>query len=240
MEHRIDGEKKYREVMEMSFYESLLNNHSYLEVCYQIEQMKFITDGKWDWEHGLGHYQRVAMYAKKILERLGADERIIDLGMVAALLHDIGLCKGKKVNHALESSNLFIEFIHDIEITEMEKEMLGQAIRDHSDGNDIKSLIGLSLLLADKLDVTYHRTQNSSIQDDTNQQIQKIRSVDIHITDTDLILMYEAESGFDIMVLNAWKKAITIPKKVSKYLEKNFIFMVNGCVIDYQTLFQFQ
>lgn len=95
-------------------------------------------------------------------------------------------------------------------------------------------------MLADKLDVTYHRTQNSSIQDDTNQQIQKIRSVDIHITDTDLILMYEAESGFDIMVLNAWKKAITIPKKVSKYLEKNFIFMVNGCVIDYQTLFQFQ
>lgn len=240
MEHRIDGEKKYREVMEMSFYESLLNNHSYLEVCYQIEQMKFITDGKWDWKHGLGHYQRVAMYAKKILEQLGADERIIDLGMVAALLHDIGLCKGKKVNHALESSNLFIEFIHDIEITEMEKEMLGQAIRDHSDGNDIKSLIGLSLLLADKLDVTYHRTQNSSIQDDTNQQIQKIRSVDIHITDTDLILMYEVESGFDIMVLNAWKKAITIPKKVSKYLEKNFIFMVNGCVIDYQTLFQFQ
>lgn len=115
MEHRIDGEKKYREVMEMSFYESLLNNHSYLEVCYQIEQMKFITDGKWDWEHGLGHYQRVAMYVKKILEQLGADERIVDLGMVAALLHDIGLCKGKKVNHALESSNLFIEFIHDIE-----------------------------------------------------------------------------------------------------------------------------
>lgn len=219
----------------MSLYENILHNYDYLELVHQIGKMKFITDGKWDWDHGFEHYQRVALYVKKILEQLGADERIIDLGMSAALLHDIGLVKGKKVDHAIESSRLFVDFIDDI--TFEEKEMLRQAIQDHSNGNDIQSLVGLALLLADKLDVTYHRVEHSSIQDKTNKEFQKIRSVDIQITEDDVTLYYEVDDDFDIMALNDWKKAITIPNKVALYLEKNFIFMVNGQMIDYQTLF---
>ena len=72
----------------MGLYEKVLNNKDYLKAVEKIEKTKFIADGKWDWEHGLGHYQRVANYAKKILIQLGADERTIEVGMVAALLHD--------------------------------------------------------------------------------------------------------------------------------------------------------
>lgn len=46
-------------------YEKILNNEKYLNTVEKIENTKFITNGKWDWEHGLGHYQRVADYVKK-------------------------------------------------------------------------------------------------------------------------------------------------------------------------------
>ena len=216
----------------MYLYDKLLSNKNFLKTVKKIENIKFITDGKWDWEHGLGHYKRVAEYVKEILLQLGADERTIDLGMTAALLHDIGLSKGDKVDHAIESGKMFVNFIDEKDITQYEKEALKQAIIDHSKGNKIESLIGLSLVLADKLDVTYHRTINSSIQDKMNKEIQKIRKVDINITDNELIVHYTTDTNFDINILKDWPKAITVPYKVSKYLKKDYRFMINNMPTD--------
>ena len=216
----------------MTLYDKLLNNSKYLDTVKKIENIKFITDGKWDWEHGLGHYKCVAEYTKKILLQLDADDRTIELAITSALLHDIGLSKGDKVDHALESSKMFPDFIDKNDITETEYEILKQAIMDHSKGNNISSLVGLSLVLADKLDVTYHRTINSSIQDTINKEIQKVKKVDIKITDKELIVYYITDDDFDINILKNWPKAITIPYKVSKYLNKKYIHMLNNKKID--------
>ena len=216
----------------MYLYDKLLGNETFLNSVKKIENIKFITNGKWDWEHGLEHYKRVAEYIKIILLQLDADERTIDLGMTAALLHDIGLLKGDKVNHALESSKIFINFIDKTDITQDEEETIRQAIMDHSKGDNIKSLVGLSLVLADKLDITYHRTINSSIQDKMNREIQKIKKVNISITDKELIVQYTTDDNFDINVLKDWPKSFTIPYKVSKYLKRNYRFIVNNMQID--------
>lgn len=212
----------------MTLYTKIINNDKYLKTVKEIESIKFITDGKWDWEHGLGHFKRVSQYVNEILLQLNADERTIDLGMSAALLHDIGLVKGDKVDHAIESSKMFINFIDKNDITHDEEDMLRDAIMDHSKGNNIKTLVGLALVLADKLDVTYHRTQNSSIQDTMNKEIQKIKKVDINITDKELIVSYTTNNDFDIDILQEWSKAITIPYKASKYLNKDYIFLINN------------
>lgn len=217
----------------MNLYNKILNNSEYLDTVKKIENIKFITNGKWDWEHGLGHYKRVAEYVNKILLQLNGDERTIDLGMSAALLHDIGLSKGSKINHAIESSLMFGKFIDKNDITQDEEEILRQAISDHSKGDNIQSLVGLSLLLADKLDVTYHRTENSSIQDKINKEIQKIRNVDIQITENNLEVIYTTQGEFDVnILLKNWSKAITVPYKVANYLNKKYIFIINNKEID--------
>lgn len=216
----------------VNLYNKILNNSEYLDTVKKIENVKFITNGKWDWEHGLGHYKRVAEYVNKILLQLNGDERTIDLGMSAALLHDIGLSKGSKINHAIESSLMFGKFIDKNDITQDEEEILRQAISDHSKGDNIKSLIGLSLLLADKLDVTYHRTENSSIQDKMNREIQKIRNVDIKITENNLEVIYTAQGIFNVNILKNWPKAIIVPYKVANYLNKKYIFIINNKEID--------
>ncbi len=217
----------------MSVYEVILNNQEYLKLTEKIGKLKFITDGKWDWEHGLGHYKRVASYMKTILEQLDADERTIELGMAAALLHDIGLSESgpNKIDHALISSKIFRKFLKGTDITLSEEDILEHAIKDHSKGLDIHSLIDLALVLADKLDITYHRTINSSIQDTLNKEFQKIKKVDIEITNQNLIVKYKVEGNFDFSVVKEWEKMITIPRKAASYLKKNCIFMVNDKVI---------
>lgn len=216
----------------MNLYNKILSNQNYLETVQKIEKIRFITNGKWDWEHGLQHYKRVANYVKDILLQLHADERTIDLGMSAALLHDIGLIKGDKADHALESSKIFINYIEKNDLTQEECEILKHAIQDHSKGDKITSLIGLALVLADKLDVTYHRTINSSIQDTMNKEIQKIKKVNIKISDKSLMVNYYTNNDFDFNILHDWPKAITIPYKVANYLNKDFVFFINDKEFD--------
>lgn len=220
----------------MDLYNKILNNKEYLETVKKIENIKFITDGKWDWEHGLGHYKRTSEYAKDILEQLGADGRTIDLALASALLHDIGLAKGDKTDHALESSKIFTRFIKDTDINDNEIIILKDAIKDHSNGNEIKSLVGLALVLADKLDVTYHRTINSSIQDETNKEIQKIKKVDIKITNKYLTVYYKTDDNFNVNVFKNWKKAITIPNKIAHYLNKKYILNINDKEINFNDI----
>lgn len=224
--------------MFMELYDKVLNNKEYLELVKKIEGTRFITDGKWDWEHGLGHYKRVSLYVKEILTQLDANLRTIELGMVAALLHDIGLSSGKKNGHAVRSSELFTKFIDKNDYSDEEIEILRQAIYDHSKGENIKFLIGLALVLADKLDVTYHRTINSSIQDTINKEIQKVKEVTITINDDSLIVNYTTDDTFDVCVLKEWKKAITIPKKVSEYLKRKYIFLINNKEVMYDELLE--
>ena len=145
---------------------------------------------------------------------------------------DIKVITGVKCSGKSELLHMFIDYINENDITINEKEMIKQAIIDHSKGNDIKSLIGLALVLADKLDVTYHRTINSSIQDKMNKEIQKIIKVEIEISDKELIVKYTTVDQFDLKILYDWPKAITIPYKVSRYLNKNYIFLINGNQID--------
>lgn len=214
----------------MDSYNKILTNKNYVDIVNKIENIKFITDGKWDWDHGLGHYKRVASYAECILKQLGADDRTIELAKVAALLHDIGLSESgiNKKDHALISSHMFRNYLEGLDITNDEQKVLENAIKDHSRGDDIKSLVGLVLVLSDKLDVTYHRTINSSIQDKMNKEIQKIKKVDINITKKSLTLNYMTENNFDISVLKNWDKAITIPYKMALKLNLDFVFMINN------------
>ena len=127
---------------------------------------------------------------------------------------------------------MFQRYLIDTDITKEEIEILKNAIKDHSKGNEIDSNIGLALVLADKLDVTYHRTINSSIQDEMNKEIQKIKNVDIIINNQDLIVKYTVDGNLNLDILLGWEKAITIPKRIANYLNKNYIFMINNKTIN--------
>ena len=216
----------------MHLYEKIIENEKYIQTMKEIDNLHFITDGKWDWEHGMGHAVRVSNYVEEILKQLEVDKRTIELGKIAALLHDVGLLKGDKMDHAKEGSELFTRYIGDISLSKKEEELIRQAIFHHSKGEQIQSLVGAALLLADKLDVTYHRVIHSTIQDEINKEFGKIKEVTITITEQDMIVSYKTDADFKIEVLKNWEKAITIPKKVATSLGRNFMFKINEKEID--------
>ena len=55
---------------------------------------------------------------------------------------------------------------------------------------------------------------------------------DINITNDQLVVNYITDDDFNFTILKNWPKAITIPYKVSKYLNKNFEFLINKKAVD--------
>lgn len=211
----------------MSIYETILLEDEYLKVAKEIGSLHFISDGKWDWCHGLGHYIRVADYTKRILYQLNSNERTIDLGMTASLLHDLGLVRGSKKGHAEESAKMCSDFLENKGLSTQEFEQIRHAILDHSKGLEMNSPLDIALTLADKLDVTYHRTIHSTIQDYLNKEIQKIKKVDIEISKDTLTVNYSTEKDFNASVLKEWDKTYLIPLKVALILQKKYHFLIN-------------
>lgn len=107
--------------------------------------------------HGRYHTMFVVDTVEYLLKSLSYNSKIVEFGKIAALLHDIGNIAGRW-NHARKSTALAEVFLDDLEeLLPTEKNMIVQAIGNHSDGENIMSPIGAALLLADKVDVSKRR-----------------------------------------------------------------------------------
>lgn len=211
----------------MSLYEEMLENEEYLDIMKRIDNMHFIKNNKWDWEHGIGHAKRVAIACETILRQLGVDDRIVELSKLSGLIHDVGLLYGKK-NHPFMSYLLSSDLLFSFSLTKEECELVRHAILYHSDGQEICHYLDLALLLADKLDVNYKRVEHATIHDTTNQEIGKIKKVDVLLDDHWFLLNYHVEEGFRPEVLMEWSKSLSVPLRCAKLLEKEFLFSING------------
>ncbi len=99
--------------------------------------------------HGRHHVINVVNRISYILETLNESSKIIELGKIAGLLHDIGCIEGKE-NHTLRSTKMSAKYLETLDLTEPEKKLILDAIRDHSKGENINSSIGAALIFADK------------------------------------------------------------------------------------------
>lgn len=45
-------------------------------------------------------------------------------------------------------------------------------------------------------------------------------------------IKFITDANFDVSILKAWPKAITVPYKVAQYLKRNYKFIVNDVQID--------
>ncbi len=208
-------------------YGKILADNEYQQIMNKISSFQFIDDGKWDWEHGREHALRVSEYTKRILSDLKVDAHDIELGMIAALLHDIGLSSGTKKNHAEKSAEMAQKYLQKWKIGNIDKKKIIDAIKDHSNGKNIKSFIGAALLLADKLDISYHRVKNSSIRDEINMEFSKINRVDVEICGDYIYIFFKTFKKFNPQIFKNWEKPLTIPYMVAKYLNKKCIIKLN-------------
>ena len=124
-------------------------------------------------EHSFAHVTKVAESVKYILETLGFSAHAVELGMIAAYLHDIG----NLVNRAEHSQSGAVMAFRILDRADIAT--IVAAIVNHDEGTGVPvNAIAAALILADKSDVRRSRVRNPEkktfdIHDRVNYSVEK-------------------------------------------------------------------
>ena len=185
-------------------------------------------------EHSYRHISIVSKRTGEILEKLGYDERTVELGKIAGYLHDIGNCVNR-VDHAHTGAILAYNILKEMGMPAEDRTEIIMAIGNHDEetGNAISD-ISAALILADKSDVHRDRVINTNMSTfdihdrvnyavtDANLEIdEKERKVIVNLTiDTKICPVLDY---FQIFM-----DRTMMSKYAAKYLKIWFELVING------------
>lgn len=179
--------------------------------------------------HGIGHITRVMNYVETILTGINCDEHTVELGKIAAYLHDIGAIMGKE-RHAERSAEYVNNYLTKLNMNEKDKELIVNAIKNHSKGLETK--IGAALTFADKIDMQKSRMMRFIEGNYFHDNIKHMLDVKLTVDENNIIVNIITDRSFDYNSLKDYSKMITKPIEMSKYLNRNCIFQINNKEID--------
>lgn len=166
-------------------------------------------------EHGFAHAGRVSEKAANILQLLEYPERTVEIGKMAAYMHDMGNCVNRN-DHAQSGAVMAFKILSTMGFDPEEIADIVGAIGNHDEGTGSPvSPISAALILADKSDVRRTRVRYKS------RNAEKI-SADIHDR-----VNYAVEKS-DIVILPEEKKAVLslkIDTSISPVMEYFEIFL---------------
>ena len=112
-------------------------------------------------EHSFGHVELVANRAAEILRALGADDREIELTMIAGFLHDIGNLVNRS-DHSQSGALMAFRILDNMGMPAEEIATIVTAIGNHDEGTGVPvNRVAAALILADKSDVRRSRVRNN-------------------------------------------------------------------------------
>ncbi|MBR3966662.1 MAG: HD domain-containing protein [Clostridia bacterium] len=114
-------------------------------------------------EHSFAHVYKVASNVEMILRGLGYSEHEIDLGKIAAYLHDIGNVINR-IEHSQSGAVMAFRILDKLEMPAEDIATVITAIGNHDEGTGVPvNPIAAALIIADKSDVRRTRVRNSQI-----------------------------------------------------------------------------
>ncbi len=110
-------------------------------------------------EHAMAHAMRAAHTAADILQKLGHDEREIELARIAGYMHDIGNCINR-TDHAHTGAIMAMSILRSMDADPKEIAVVIAAIGNHDEktGTAVDA-VSAALILADKCDVRRSRVR---------------------------------------------------------------------------------
>ena len=179
--------------------------------------------------HGMGHVRRVMKYVETILREIKCDEHVIELWKIAAYLHDIGAVMGKQ-GHAERSADFALMYLKKIGMPNEDVYIIEHAIRNHSKGSETK--VGAALTFADKIDMQKSRMMRFIEDNYFHNNIKHMQDVQLTVDEEKIIVDIITDGMFDYNSLKDYSKMITKPIEMSKYLNRNCLFQIDGKEID--------
>ena len=115
-------------------------------------------------EHSFAHVTKAAESVKYILETLGYSEHQVEMGMIAAYLHDIGNLINRS-EHAQSGAIMAFRILDEMGMPAEDVATIVTAIGNHDEGTGVPvNAIAAALILADKSDVRRSRVRNRDEQ----------------------------------------------------------------------------
>ena len=185
-------------------------------------------------EHSFAHVEKVADTVKMILEGLDCDERKVELGMIAAYMHDIGNVINR-VDHAQSGAIMAFRLLDNLNMPAEEICAIISAIGNHDEGTaQPLNAITAALIIADKTDVRRSRVRNISdlaqdIHDRVNFAVEK-SELNFNQDKTELILELTIDNRISSVMeyFEIFMNRMILCKKSAEFLGVKFRIRANG------------
>ena len=177
------------------FFEYVFNDKKIRSIYNQIDENENNNDKIWA-HHNWDHVVNVMNITNKILTDLNYDKDTIESAKLAAILHDIGAIDGKE-NHAYKSYKFAEQYFDENNIKFAKRDMVLEAIKNHSDGFDSDNVIQLVLILADKIELKSTRPTQKGLEVIGMRQTQYINNIDFKIENGELTIKFETDNKID-------------------------------------------
>jgi metal-dependent HD superfamily phosphatase/phosphodiesterase len=189
-------------------------------------------------EHGHRHVGVVSRITRTLLEQIGETPRQVELGEIAAYLHDIGIVVNR-MNHPMTGAVISWTILNEMGMDAGEIAPILGAIGNHEEGSGGPiSVLSAALIIADKSDVHRSRVQNPvmesfDIHDRVNYAVthsqvlvhQDLRTVELELTiDTTQASVMEY---FEIFL-----SRMVLCRKSAQLLGYRFQLTVNGTSVE--------
>lgn len=114
-------------------------------------------------EHSFAHVTHVAETVKYILETMEYDAHTIEIGQIAAYLHDIGNLVNR-IDHSQSGAVMAFQILNELKFPAEDIATIVTAIGNHDEGTGVPvNPLAAALILADKADVRRSRVRNQDI-----------------------------------------------------------------------------
>jgi metal-dependent HD superfamily phosphatase/phosphodiesterase len=185
-------------------------------------------------EHGQRHVGVVSNITRSIMEKLEMPAREVELGRIAAYLHDIGNCINRN-NHPVTGACLAYSILDEMGMPAEEIAPILGAIGNHEELQGVPvSVMSAALIVADKSDVHYSRVQNPIIEtfdihDRVNYAVQKSR-VEIvpERKEIELVLETDTANATVMEYFEIFLTRMVMCRKACEVFGYDFMLNVNG------------
>lgn len=185
-------------------------------------------------EHSYRHIGIVSKRTGEILQKLGYDERTVELGKIAGYMHDIGNCVNR-VDHAHTGAILAYNILKEMGMEADERTEIMMAIGNHDEGTGTAvSNISAALILADKSDVHRDRVINTNmstfdIHDRVNYAVTDAK-IEINENERKVILTLTIDTQICPVLdyFQIFMDRTMMSKYAAKYLNIWFELVING------------
>ncbi len=184
-------------------------------------------------EHSFAHVGKVAETAGYILSETGATDREIELGKIAAYMHDIGNVVNRS-EHSQSGAVLAFRILSNLGMEPEEIATVICAIGNHDEGTGTPvDNISAALILADKSDVRRSRVRNRDhlafdIHDRVNYSVAASNLV-INDEKTEVILTLEIDTQYSSVMdyFEIFLARMMLCKKAAEKLGLRFRLVIN-------------